>query len=318
MAKKAFKTDNKTAPQTKAPKKQKKEKVFKKKVKVNKPLDQEKISKIVSAVFITVGIALIGIGIFSYINYRQTPELDNTLEIPSMVGISKLTNGDKVILKGVANDFDEVFVYIDGEKIGTAKVAKDSTFEYVHMVDAEGTYSVAVAGVRGFPRRFMSEVSLSDDVVVDWTAPEVYSLDYSSEVGTEYFTVIGTSDANAEVSLKRGVDSYSAISDAQGSFKITQVMLEEGANVFNVEVEDLAGNMNKVDDKVRVTYSPESDVNGDAVYDVTTEDGLPVAAGELEDAIEYIFGNNLMVIFGILALVGFGLSSTVMYKKYKA
>jgi hypothetical protein len=280
-------------------------------------LDQETVSRIVSGVFIVIGIVLIGIGVYSYLNYRQTPELNSELETPSMVGISKLTNGTEILVKGVAEDYDEVFVYVDGDKVDSVKVAKDDTFEYAYTVDAEGEYSLSVSGVKGFPRRYMSEISLPEEVLVDWTAPEVTSLDYTPEVGTDYFTVIGSAEPNAEVYVKRGVDSYSAIADDDGVFKITNIMLEKGANVFNVEVEDLAGNLAKVDEKIRVTYSPDSDVNGDAISDMVDGE-LPVAAGELEEAMTYILGNNLMMIFGILALAGFSTSSSVMYKKYKA
>lgn len=312
MAKKMSKSTKKAAPTKKSPKTEGKNMVSK--VEIKKPMDQDQVSRIVGTVFIVVGAILIGFGIYSYIKFRQTPELDVSLEAPSMVGISRLTNGDEVIIKGVAEDYDDVFVYVDGEEVDTVKVQKDDSFEYVYMVEEEGSYAVAVAGVKGFPKRIISEQSEAEVVTVDWTAPELVAIDYSPEVGTETFSIVGETEPSAEISVKRGVDSYSAIADENGEFKIMQIGLEEGPNVFNVEVKDVAGNVAKVDEKVRVIYSPESDVNGDAIAD----DSLPVAAGDLDDAMEYMFGNTMMFVFGIIALAGFGVSSVYVVKKQRA
>ena len=136
---------------------------------------------------------------------------------------------------------------------------------------------------------------------------------YSSEVGTRTFTVTGNVEADAQVIIKRGTDYYSATCDANGDFKVASIALDEGANVFNVLIKDVAGNETYLEGKIRVTYSPDSDVNGDAVDD----ESLPVAAGEEGIMKDFFLGNALVTIFGVLALVGAAASTTVMYARSK-
>ena len=46
------------------------------KVEIKDPKDQEKLSRIVGGMFIFLGILLISYGIFSFIKFNKTPELD--------------------------------------------------------------------------------------------------------------------------------------------------------------------------------------------------------------------------------------------------
>ena len=84
-------------------------------------------------------------------------------------------------------------------------------------------------------------------------------------------------------------------------------------NVFNVVVKDTAGNESVMDSEIKVTYSPESSVNGDAVNDSS----LPVAAGEFSRMTDFLFGNNLVIVFGILALISGITTTSVLYVKSK-
>jgi hypothetical protein len=171
---------------------------------------------------------------------------------------------------------------------------------------------VSVAGVKGFPKRYISLQSDMRMVEVDRTDPVLTEIDYPEEVGTESFTLIGNVEPNAEVVVTRGTDKYVATCDEQGDFKITEILLEEGPNVFGVSIVDEAGNEVEVDEKVKVTYSMESDVNGNAVTDE-----IPVASGELEEAMQKLLGNNLMMLFGLIAMVAFFFSSGFAFLKYK-
>jgi len=284
------------------------------KVEVKAPLDQEKVSKIVGTIFIALGLLLIGYGIFSFIKYSRNPEFDESLQSPSLSGTSVLTSEDSITIKGLADGYSEVFVYVDNEEVGRVKVGKEGEFEYKHNVEKEGKYAVSVAGVKGFPKRHISSQSDLRVVTVDRTAPELESLEYASEVGTDTFTLVGNAEPGSEVVLKRGTSVYSSKSDEDGKFEIKEIALEEGPNVYNVEIKDEAGNVTYSEEKVKVTYSKESNVNGDAVYD---ENGLPVAAGDLEEALSEIFGNNLMLVFGLLALASFVISSGFVIAKNK-
>lgn len=282
------------------------------KVEIKKPDSQERISRIVGTIFIFLGISLIGYGIYSFVRFSRTPELDETLDTPSLSGTEVITNDENVLIKGTADSFDEVFVYVDNEEVARVKVDSEGAFEYEYPIEDEGTYAVSVAGVKGFPKRYISLQSDMRMVEVDRTDPVLTEIDYPEEVGTESFTLIGNVEPNAEVVVTRGTDKYVATCDEQGDFKITEILLEEGPNVFGVSIVDEAGNEVEIDEKVKVTYSMDSDVNGNAVTDE-----IPVASGELEEAMQKLLGNNLMMLFGLIAMVAFFFSSGFAFLKYK-
>jgi hypothetical protein len=313
VAKKKSKTAKKKSTTKKVVKKGDSKKSMLSKVEIKKPDSQEKVSRIVGSIFILLGIALISYGIYSFLRFSRTPELDETLDTPSLAGTEQLTNGDDIVIQGVAEGFDEVFVYVDNEEVGRVKVNKDSSFQFEYPVDDEGTYAVSVAGVRGFPKRFISLQSDMRMVEVDRTAPELTEINYPVEVGTETFTMVGNVEPNAEVVVRRGTDKYVADCDDEGDFRIEGILLEDGPNVFGVSIVDEAGNEVEVEEKVKVTYSKDSDVDGDAVMDE-----IPVASGELQEAMQTIFGNNLMMVFGLLAVLAFAISSGFVVFKYKS
>ena len=283
------------------------------KVEVKEPKDQEKLSRVVGGIFIFLGIVLISYGIFSFIRFNRTPEFDESLDSPSLAGTEILTNAETITIRGTATDFDQVFIYVDNDEVGRVRVEADSTFEYDHPVEQEGNYAISVAGVRGFPKRFISSQSDMRIVEVDRTPPELVDLQYPVEVGTETFTMIGTVEPNCEATVRRGTDRYVGNCDEEGNFRLEGILLEDdGPNVFTLEIADEAGNVFEIEERIRVIYSLDSDIDGNAVFDE-----LPVASGELEAAMRIIRENNLMVVFGIVALIAFMLSSTFVLVKYK-
>jgi len=311
VAKKKSKSSIQTAPKNISNKKDS----MLSKVEIKKPQDQEKISRIVGTIFIVLGVLLISFGIYSFVKYNRNPEMNTQLESPVMVGINELTKEDSVVIRGSANGYDQVFIYVDGEEIERVKVAKDGSYEYTLNLVDEGKYAVTVAGVKGFPRRYISPTSEVLTVTIDKTAPTISKIKYPAEVGTETFSLTGVVEPNAVVTVKRGTGLYRATCDKNGNFKISGIVLEVGPNIFNIELKDEAGNELKVEEKVRVIYSKDSSVNGEAVDDTS----IPVAAGELDSAMSVILGNKLMILFGILALVGmFSSTGVLLYKNRKA
>lgn len=286
---------------------------MRRKVEIKQPLpaNQEKISRLVGSVFIGLGILLVAFGIFSYIKYREEPVLDPELEAPKLGEVTSLTNGDSIKIDGSASGYDNIFIYVNDEKVGDAKVGDDSKYSFEYTVEDEGDYSIQVAGVKGFPNRNISPKSESVIAVVDRSAPDkdAVELKYGQETNKDTYILVGTTEASASVEVKRGTESYTALADELGAFRIDGIPLDEGKNVFSVYVKDLAGNEVLLDEKIRITYSPTGSVNGDAVVD----ENIPQAAGTFDELI----GNSLMMIFGLLALVGFVTSSTVVYIKNK-
>lgn len=289
------------------------------KVEIKKPQDQDKVSRLVGTIFIILGFLFVGYGIYSFVKYSKTPVLDESLQAPFLSGTDELVNEDNIVIKGIATDYTEVFVYVDGNEVGRTDVKDDDSFEYTYTTAGEGNYSVTVAGVKGFPKRYISPLSDARVIVVDKTQPELASILYSPEVGTETFSMTGEVESGCKILLKRGTASYSSDCGEDGKFSLTGIALDEGPNVFTMVIEDKAGNVKTVDDKVRVTYSADSDVNGDAVTDVNgdgiTDESLPVAAGDLDTALGILSDNNLMMIFGIISISMFVLSSGVVVLK---
>ncbi len=291
----------------------KKEESMKNKVEIKQPvsLRQERLSRLVGSIFIGLGVLLVAFGIFSYIKYREEPLLDPEFESPLLENVTSVTNGDVIKIQGSAKGYDNVFIYANDEKIAEVKVEDDSKFSYEYPVEKEGEYKIAIAGVNGFPSRKISPKSEIATSIVDRTAPskEGVTLKYGTETNKNTFILVGTVEPNTTIEVKRGTDSFSALADKDGNFRIEGIKLEEGKNVYSVYIKDLAGNEVQLDEKVRVNYSSLGSVNGDAVVD----QNIPQAAGTFDELI----GNNLMMVFGLLALLAFIISSSVVYLKNK-
>lgn len=291
----------------------KKEESMVAKVEVKSPRDSERVSQIVGAIFIFLGVLLVAFGVYSFVKYSSTPELNESLVSPSVSEMASITKESSITVEGNATGYDTVYVYVNGEKVQNVKVGAKGEFKTDITLENEGEYSITVAGVKGFPKRYLSAQSLVEKITVDKTAPVLSETTYPKEVGTKTFTVTGKVEKDAQVIIKRGTDYYSATCDAEGKFKIASIALDSGMNVFNVVVKDTAGNESVMDSEIKVTYSPESSVNGDAVDDSS----LPVAAGEFSRMTDFLFGNNLVIIFGILALISGITTTSVLYVKSK-
>lgn len=291
----------------------KKEESMVAKVEVKAPKDSEKVSKIVGAIFIFLGVLLVAFGVYSFIKYNSTPQLNESLVSPSVSEMAAITKESTVSVNGNASGYDTVYVYVNGEKVKDTKVGAKGEFKVDITLDAEGVYDITVAGIKGFPKRYISAQSLVEQITVDKTAPVLTDITYAKEVGTQTFTVTGTVEKAAQVIVKRGTDYYSATCDADGKFKIVSIALDSGANVFNMVIKDTAGNESVLDSEIKVTYSPDSSVNGDAVNDSS----LPVAAGEFSRMTDFLLGDNLVIIFGILALISGITTTSVLYVKSK-
>lgn len=286
---------------------------MKEKVEVKQPISksQDRVSRIVGSAFIGLGVLLVAFGVYSFIRFREEPTLDANLEAPVLSEVTSLTNGDRVIVRGQALGYDNVFVYVNDEKMESVKVNREGIFEYEYVVSSEGDYKIDVAGVKGFPNRNISVRSSAKTSVIDWSAPDVdtVTFKYGEETNKETFTLIGTGEVDATVTVQRGVATYEGMIDGEGNFRIEDIPLDEGKNVFGVSIKDLAGNEADLDTKIRVTYSPSGSVNGDAVVD----ENIPQAAGEFDA----LFGNQLMSLFALIALVAFSSTSAFLYYKRK-
>lgn len=270
------------------------------------------LSRLIGTLFIVFGLLLIGYGIFSYIKNNNNPKLDESLAAPTLTETVKAVNGDEVVVKGEAKGFNKAQVFIDNELVGTTKINKDGKFELIHKIADEGKYIVSVSAIKGFFRKLVTPKSDPIIVSVDRTAPELAKINYSKEVGTETFAVVGEGEPGSTVVVKRGTDIYETEIGSDSKFVIKDISLrDEGTNVFSVVLKDEAGNSKEVEEKVSVIYAKESSVNGNAIID----SDLPVAAGELELALSILKDAKIMSLLGVLALIAFVTSSGVVIAK---
>jgi hypothetical protein len=282
---------------------------------VVKRRDHEMASRIVGTIFIIVGIILVGLGIYSFVTYKAEPELDENLTTPVLRELSDATNDKKIELSGEAEGVDKVRIFLNDVLLETVKT-EDGRFEYIWEVEDEGIYTIALDGLKGFPRQRKSKSSETTFLTIDWTAPSpTISLEYPTEVVKKAFLVQGTIDPNTTLFLKRGTQSFSAVSDSDGYIEVVVDLLDEGKNVFGLVLQDEAGNETVPEEKVRITYSPSAHINGDGVQGVADE--IPEAAGNLEEAMQEVFGNNLMLYFGLIAMLVMVFTSVVLVKKQK-
>lgn len=280
------------------------------KVEVKEPKENF-LSRIIGTLFICLGLILIFYGIFSFIRNNRSPYVNDAFTSPTLSGTPTVVNGDSIIVKGQAEGYRNVEVYLDNEPVGKAKVNKDGFYEFSKKIEDEGRYILSVAGLKGFFKRSVSPKSDPVVVKVDRTAPELTKLDYSKEVGTQTFGIVGEAEPGSKILLKRGTDLYEAIADINGKFQLKDISLEDGTNVYALAVKDEAGNINEIEEKVSVIYSKDSAVNGNAV----TDSNLPVAAGELDIALSVMRDGRIMSLFGIMALLAFITTSGVILLK---
>jgi hypothetical protein len=291
---------------------------MKEKIEIKSPSGVDKASRIVGTIFIGLGILLVAFGIYSFLKFRAEPTYNEELEAPTVESLSEITNAESITVKGKAPGYNSVALFVNDEKVDETRV-KDDQYEFTYEIEQEGEYSVSVAGLEGFPFREISPRSSASEAVVDRTAPnaENIELKYADETALSTFTLTGKTEPKVAIEVRRGVSTYQANADDNGEFKVEGIALDEGKNVFYLSLTDVAGNTVSLDEKVRISYSPGADLNGDGVSDdrdvAGADDTLPQAAGELDN----LLIRNLMLIFGIASLFVFSGSSIYAFNRKK-
>ncbi len=265
--------------------------------------------KVVGMGFALVGFLLIlGVIILNVISNIE-PKLDEELGVPKLDNIVAYTNKDEITISGKVEDAEQVIIYVNDEMIREAVVVNDEKFSYSYEIPEEGEYAFQAVSVEGFPFRRGSEKSNDIELIVDWTAPSAdVKLEYESEVETGLVTVTGEVEPNIGVRLL-GADenNYFVESNDEGNFEIVDIRLTAGENEFRVELEDRSGNKNVLARRITVA----------SLVDAPPIDDIPEASGDLTSALNMLFNNRVMMIFGILALFGLITSSGFVFVKAK-
>ncbi len=280
------------------------------KTKVNvDPAENSFGRKIIGMGFALVGFLLIlGVIVLNIISNVE-PQLDEELSAPKLDEITPHTNKDKIVISGSVEDAEQVILYVNDEMLREVIGVEEEKFSYSYEIPEEGEYVFEAASVEGFPFRRGSERSNSVNVAVDWTAPSAdVSIEYESEVDGGLVNITGEVEPNIFVRLlENGETDYEVQADEDGMFEIEDVRLEAGENEFRVELEDRAGNKNVLARRIEVTSLVDAP-------EVVDED-LPEASGELASAMNALFNNRLMTVFGVVAMLALVTSSGFVVAK---
>ncbi len=268
--------------------------------------------------------ALLILGLILLIISRAEPGVDETLSKPVFKDLPKVTNSEKLSIKGKQKDLGKVIVYVDEKEIAKVDV-KDDSFVYEYAFDAgEGDYKIEGAGLKTGLIKKRSKKTEAVIVTYDKTPPSTdIELDYPEETDKDKFTLKGNAEENIEVTLRSNGESFSTTTNDKGDFSIEDVSLNEESNSFTLVLIDKAGNEVELTDEFSVVYASTGDLNGPGVSDSTDEvsdteetPDLPQSAGEFDAAMEFLAQNDLMFVTAILALLAFTLSSGFFVVKY--
>ncbi len=261
--------------------------------------------------FALIGFLLIlGVIILNVLNNIE-PQLDEDLNVPALAELVGFTNRDKIVVSGQVEDVNQVIFYVNDRMQTNVVDVEDGIFEFEYIFSDEGEFAFAAVGVEGFPFRKGSEKSEPVSITVDWTPPSAdIKLEYASEVESGLVTITGEAEPYVTVSLVQDDEALRSVeSDEEGLFEIVNLELAAGENQFRVELEDQAGNRNVLERRVVV----ESLV--DAPADILGQAYVPEASGDLFKALNMLFNNNLMFVFGLIALIALvGSSGVVLYR----
>ena len=244
---------------------------------------------------------------------KLDPKYDKTVSKPVFTEIPTYTNDTSVKIKGEAKKASKVQIYVNDKAVDSyVDVKNDGSFVYSYHFPREGSYEIQAAAIKGFPFRKIGPMNDKSTVIADWTAPSIdVKLNFPTIVDTNKFELTGQVEPNAKVTVKNSSGEYSVTAGDDGSFDLKDIPLTVGDNTFDVIITDRAGNSSELTSKFKVTYTQGS-INGSGA---STQ--LPVSAGELDAAKEFLFGNKLMTFFGLTALLILGVNAVIVTRKLK-
>lgn len=292
--------------------------------KVNKSLkdnDDSLFSRMVGIGLIIFGVLLVVLAVVLVVLSRKDPKVDSGIAVPT-VEVDRYTDTENVTLMGETEEGKKIMVWVNDELQADYLDVVDGKYESKVNLNEDGDYEIKVAALKGWIFKTRSESSDAEMVTVDTVAPSSdVDLVYPEQVKDGVVSISGQAkEGNVKVTLD-GDKDYEVTADKDGKFEFSNLSLAEGSNKFRVVVEDKAGNKKTLARKIVVTSSvaDTGDLDGDGISDnVTSGKVIPEAAGELSDALNAMFANKLMVMFGLIAMAGFAASSIVVAKKAQA
>lgn len=282
------------------------------------------LARVIGLGLVALGVVFVILAIVVVYLSRQAPELDREVQVPTVVVEKTDIKDESVQVRGKAPKDEKVAIYLNGQQQDLlAEVDGDGNYSYNLEVTKEGRNEIQAATVVGFPNKRRSDLSQKIIVNADFTAPSTNAeLNYDPVVTNGVLNMTGKIDPNTKITVESGDEKYSAQSDAEGNFALNDIKVEAEEESFDIVLEDKAGNRRELARKVDVTYPAyaehaNGDLNGDGVTTGVngTSTQIPEASGELTEALQTVFGNNLMSMFALIAIGVFLVNSGVVALK---
>ncbi len=270
-------------------------------------------ARVTGVFFVLIAIVIVGLLILSFVVSRLPYKTDASLPIPTLNNEAEYTNKTSMDVSGSDIPGETVTLFVNG-KMENEQTRTDEngnfTFKDISLSN-EGKYTFQATTIRGKFFKKESEKSNEIAVTVDRTAPSKnVTVNYQPTNTTGAASISGTADPNTTVILHKGGKEFETQTDNEGAFEFKDVTLQSGQNDFTISVRDEAGNEVASSTTVAINFEAGS-INGDGA----STSQLPESAGELDKINEFLKGNGLMLIMGMLALIAFAASSTVVYLK---
>ncbi len=283
----------------------------------NKPANQRDsdttLARVTGIFFVLIGILLVGLVVFSFVVSRLPYRVDNKMPVPTLSKLPTTTTDSTISVQGETIPGETVALYENG-KLSNATVTANNDGKFTFKdtkftTDQTNNFEAVTVSGKVFKRR--SEKSNTVTVKLASSTPTTpVKLEFSKSTTSGTTTIKGTAEKNVRIKLNVGQREYETQADRNGNFTFKDVKLDPGSNQITVTPED-----GQNPQKITISYNKPS-INGNGATtnrNTGTSGQLPESAGELDAALDFIRGNKLMTIMGLIALLGFAGSSSAVF-----
>lgn len=183
---------------------------------------------------------------------EETDQTQNTEDFFGSLEIDDLpiaTNSAELIISGSVTNYDTVEIYINREKVKQLRLTSDSFSEEVGDL-RKGENVIYVKARASKEKKEEKTDSYSIQYISGKPKLEIKEPQENTKTSKSEIKVAGTANKDDEIT----VNNSPVVLDQNGNFETT-VNLKEGDNTIEVEVEDIAGNIEKK--SIKVTYQKE-------------------------------------------------------------
>lgn len=234
------------------------------------------------------------------------------LEAPVLINLPEFTNKNTISVEGTAAKNASIEI-TDGQSTVSTVSDKNGKFVAVTEIKNEGkvTYS-ATATKRVLFFTVKSDKSNEVSTTYDKTAPNIKLIALPKTVTKSEYTIQGSTSEPTKVTIKVNNKETVVETDKDNKFSL-KVSFVKGTNSVTVVAKDAAGN-ETASATATVTYSTGTITNGSTTKTGTTsKSNLPNSSGELEAALNTVFGRAVALAALVLGVLGFTASSSVIW-----